>query len=421
MATVRRGRKAKVPKTELGIFLQKHLDSRGLTRAEFAKRLGVSPPTIARMLNGDTKVIHSQQIHVESISNVLGLDEAERQTFLKIVGGASFALTTGTQAPATLKYHIDLDLAEDHAQTLQYLLNQGGDVQHVVKSAGMWYSALLNSSSDAKEVRLATIQIRFGLLLGGAQEVILPWYKRTHALQIYDSIENDVISRFKLNTFQHEYAILHSRRAPLYRDLYNYDESRKQFDDGRYWAKSIDNPALRITLFDHAHISATLGQETQWHRQIEEAYREALAMGHSYRDAALVELSHVEAEGYKRLAFNPYKELPRQLRLKYAKKAYDIFVKSLTLTEQCDDVYSSVAQISTEQTARGHSLLTRVGLAQCLVLVDPEEAIRIIEQIRNDILIHYPGLVVKIERTLSVAQGQLHVHRSNPLLLFARE
>src|SRR5260221_14011325 len=142
MHSKRRGPKAKIPTNELGLFVQKHLDTMNITRTELAKRLQVSASTIVRMLNGDTRVI--QRVRPENICEALELDEMNRRKFLKIASAAGFALATGKTAPEVIvRYKTDIDLVDDHLKALQYLLDQGGHAQHVWESAQLWYNTLL--------------------------------------------------------------------------------------------------------------------------------------------------------------------------------------------------------------------------------------------------------------------------------------
>lgn len=230
----RRGRRSSQPRTELGLLIQKHIDHLGITRAELAQRLHVSSSTVGRLLNGDTRVV--QRVSAESICDALGLDEMDRREFMKLAGGvsaATFAFATGASASKLSKSLVDLDLANDHADALSRLINQG-DVRFVMESAQRWYNRLLQNPPDKDQYYAAT-QIRYGILLGSAQEFVLPWFQRSQAaIQTYNSIEQEVILRFGVRTFRHEYANLLSHRAPLYREIGQYEESGLQFEDGIY-------------------------------------------------------------------------------------------------------------------------------------------------------------------------------------------
>src|SRR5579859_1371190 len=138
----RRGRRSSQPRTELGLLIQKHIDRLGITRAELAQRLHVSSSTVGRLLNGDTRVV--QRMSALSICDALELDEMDRREFMKLAGVASastFAFATGAQMPKLSRSRIDLELAEDHADALERLLDIG-ESHYVLRSAKQWYDKL---------------------------------------------------------------------------------------------------------------------------------------------------------------------------------------------------------------------------------------------------------------------------------------
>lgn len=100
MPTAQRGRKARKPQTDLGIFLQTRLDARNLKRFELAQRLQVSPATLGRLLNGETKTVTS--INSEDICCALALNDQEKQELLKLLTGIeSRALTLLSEVSRT--------------------------------------------------------------------------------------------------------------------------------------------------------------------------------------------------------------------------------------------------------------------------------------------------------------------------------
>lgn len=404
-AHTRSGRRVTSPATELGKFIQQRLDSMRITRVEFARRMGVSPSTVGRLLNGETRVV--QRVSAQGICEILALDDTNRRTFLQLVGKAStatFALATGTAIPKTPKYKIDLELAEDHANALSCLLNQG-EARYVRESSQRWYSRLLQEQSAVKDTHLGAVQIRFGLLLGAAQEFTLPWYQRDQvAIQTYNSIEDNVICRFDMNTFRQEYAIVLSHRAPLYRALGRFDESATEFDDALYWVQTVDDPRLRANLFrSRIHAKAVQGDEIRWAKELEEACRDAQCTSIPYTEENLAMLNYAEGEGYKRFAFNPRRELPMSLRAKYAQHALQSFEHSRKYTQQ--------------QPMAQH-LLMQVSEAQCFIWIELEEAICRIEQIREIVERFFPALLNKINSTLHFARQRLQTRRNDFPLLF---
>ncbi len=403
--TNRRGRPTIAPTTQSGIFLQKKLDELRLTRRSLAKRLGVSSSTVGRLLNGDTRVV--QRISAEAICEALGLDEVQRRDFLKIIGAAgagTFALPTGADAPRTVKYKVDLDLLNDYADSLQHLINKG-EAQYVMEKAQHWYHTLLQEPPYVKDTRLAETQIRFGILFGASQEFVFPWYQRGHtAIRTYNHIENNVICRFNLDTFRHLYANLLSHRAPLYREIGQFEESARQFEDGIYWLRYVDDPLLRANLFrSRIHVRAVQGDALQWARELEEARRDALQTGNVFYEELIGLLDYVEGEGYKRLAFNIHRVPPEQMRTEYARRALYSLAQSRS---------------KTAWYPRAHHMLTQISEAQCLVWLDPEEATRIAEQLHVEAIVAYPALLAKINRTLLFARERMQLRPGDEPLLF---
>jgi hypothetical protein len=125
-----------------------------------------------------------------------------------------------------------LELAESRIADLRGELYKGkaSDVQ---KEAQLWYSKLIHAGLPETDPYIASIQVQFGILLGQAQEATLPWYQRCKAsVQTYNDVEERIILRFPLNRFQADYARLLALRAPMYRELGEFNESIVQFKDG---------------------------------------------------------------------------------------------------------------------------------------------------------------------------------------------
>ncbi len=443
MPTRHRGRQARIPKTELGTFIHQRLEALNMTRTELGKRLGVSASTIGRMLHGDTKVI--QRVTPESISNALELDDVNRRAFLKIAGTAGFALTTGAVAPKVIvRRTIDLDLADHQAKFLQYMLDQGCYRQELMVSTQLWYDKLMEQDPNTKDLRLAQAQVRFGVILGSIQYFSLPWYQRPRAVRVFNMVEN-IISRFamedihlkdKLVPIQKEYATLLSLRAPLYRDFSQrpppdevrisdnayLSRSNADYDMGIFYAQRVNDPLLLSILLRHRfHNSAILGSEKLWEYQIEEAREQSQYISTDYREGILALINDEKAEGYKRLAFNINKEFSRRTRREYAERALQGLEESLAEIKRFPKAEDLLMQVTIERSLIAQSLLVKVDQAQCLILIEPKEAIHLIEQIWHDIEKSYPALLQKMKRTLHFAQEQLYTPNSNPLLLFVHD
>ncbi len=402
--SARRGRRSTLPTTDLGKFIQQKLDSMKITRAQFAEKLGVSPATIGRLLNGDTKVVRS--VNVQGMYEALELDDMDRRTFLQVIGAATsatFALATGVSVPKTARYRVDPDLISDHADALSRLLDEG-QADYVRKSAQLWYDKLMQEPSK-KDVRLGSLQIRFGILLGAAQEFTLPWYHRDRvAIQTYKSIEESVIERFGLNTFAHEHALLLSHQAPLHRAMRRFEESSKEFEDAIYWVRDVDDPRLRATLFrDRIHGNAVLGNELHWAYQLDEARKDAARTTSVFDSEIFLMLNYAEGEGLKRFAFNTRKELSYQVRAEYARRALQIFAP----------LHNDQSQQNMPQY-----LLMQVSEAQCLIWLDPYETIFRLQKIRNLAELFFPALLKKMDTTLLFAQKRLNACKGDSPLQF---
>ncbi len=274
-----------------------------------------------------------------------------------------------------------------------------------MESAQLWYHKLISEQPYSKDTRIGSVQVRYGLLLGQAREAVLPWYQRDHAvIQAYDHVESHVICRFSQKTFRQEYARLYAWRAPVYREMGQLEESALQFKDGISWATAAGNVLLRADLLRYrAHISAVQGNELQWLREIEEARKDTQYIIPDYRKEALGMIDYAEAEGYKRLAFNPRLELSLQRRAVYAAHALQCFAQ---------------AQQALEQQPYTKRLVAQVSRAQCLIWLDPVEALILAEQLRREAMQFYPTLLAKIDRTIRFAQQRLQLRKSDPLPIF---
>ena len=432
----RRGRHAKIPTTELGLFIQQRLDTMNITRTELAKRLKVSASTIVRMLNGDTRVI--QRVRPENICEALELDEMNRRSFFKLASSAGFALATGAIIPKVIIRHtIDLDLANHQAKFLQHLLDQGSHVQEVIENAQFWYDKLMQEDPHTKDMHLAIMQIGFGMILGSAQYFALPFYQRPRAIRVFNAVESRILRldiealRFKDESvpIRREYAGLLSQRAQLYRDFSQRApldqggtssneylvKSDADYDMCIFWAEHVNDPLLlSMPMRQRFHNSAILGEKKIWEHQIEKAYEQTHQINADYREGALALINCTKAEGYKRLAFTIYKEFPKQTRIEYAQRAFYGLGQSLADLEHSSGAQNLLQLTVIERSLLAYSLLVKVDQAQCLILVDPEEAVNLIEQIWNDTVSFYPALLPKLKRTFRFAKEQLQQCGSNP-------
>jgi hypothetical protein len=164
---------------------------------------------------------------VDILSEALGTDtiRVDRCEFLKLAGlGTGTFLATATSmtplernaVPVLMRYgSICLELGESRIAELQGELYRG-KAPDVLKEAQQWYNKLTRAGLPETDPYIATTQLRFGILLGQAQETTLPWYQRCEAaIRTYNDVEERVILRFPLNRFQGDYARLLALRQSL--------------------------------------------------------------------------------------------------------------------------------------------------------------------------------------------------------------
>ena len=420
--------------SELGQFIQKHLKSLDMTQTELAKRLGVNRSSVSRILNGSTQYI--RRVDSESLCEALELNvkdrqdfhmlvkemqEMNRRSFLEKAGKAvvtSFAFSVGV--PHLIKYRTNLDLAKDHVNWLERRLGEGDKPEAIMKSASLWYRKLTEEAPQTKEQPLAEVQIQFGLLLGNAQSLALPLDQRAAAAIPTFNAVNAIIDNFGLHTFfMREYAQLLAHRGVHYRGLGLIQQSDDDYKFGIDLAERSEDPLLRVTLLRLlAHNRAVRGEEDAWSRQLDEGERASSRLSPPYRAGALAHLAYVRAGGYRRLAFNTRLNLPRSIRIAYAEKALTSAARSYEAIERDPESSRLLLQTVDERNPRAHYLTAQVADAQCFILLDPEETIRRIEHLWDEVMKFYPSLLPRMRQTLRIAQGQLQKPRINPLLLF---
>jgi transcriptional regulator with XRE-family HTH domain len=383
-----RGRPAKLPANPLAAFLQKHLQANGIKRQELARRLHVSPSTISRLLNGDTETVHS--MNEGSICQALNMDDGERRKFQELIHGGLlhekklFALVT-TKG-------IDLDWADYYAEELQRQFDQG-NAKYVLEEAKRYY----NMRYPAKDVRSPEILMRFGKLLATAQDVLLPWNDRIlPTIHTYDRIENMLFSfpLKKIPSYQTHYAYILAHRAPLYREIGQLGESSREFTIAlEECIREVDDIDLHVELYySRAHVWVVQGNIHNWLRDLEAARAVAQTAHGDQRKQLLGLITYTQGEGYKRLAYNNRLNLSSRQRTHYAAQGLACFEQT-----------GFVAQ----RRWAAHALIHGVAEAQCLVSLDPNEAIRRCEQMRIRAEQVYPSIVQKINTTIAAAQRLL--------------
>lgn len=388
-----RGRPSKPPATTFAVWFDKLLTSRHVSRMWLAKTLCVAPATISRFIEGK---LNPLRVFTEyDVMNALELSATKRRTFIRLAIHAGIALYAG---PQVARYRqVDFDLANAHADELQHALTRG-EVHAVAENAQQYFNRLMNQYPEHKDARVATIQLRFGFLLGAAQEASLPWFQRSHAtIATYTRMEDEILSAFDFNTFIPARANLLERRAPLWREIQRFEEGLLEFDDALFFARDEHDPALLVTLCrNRAHISAVTGDRKTWEKDLAHALRYTQKLPSPLREEHMALVGYSRAEGFKRLAYSTLPGLSLAQRERYARQAYQTFIDVRHLEE-------------TQWQA--HGILAGVSDAQCLVWLDPRAALDRLHQLRTPALQSYPSLITKIERAEQFAWQRLAATR----------
>lgn len=413
----KRGRPPTNPTTPLARFLTSRMSALGLSRQDFATRLGTTTSTVSRLLNGQTTA--ARGITESRICKALELTGMNRREFLRLARAAT-AFTMAASV-ATLKHrHMDLDLVDDRVAEL-YQLMRHGEAEMVLRHAQRWHDQLAGASLSPTDPRAAAAKVRVGLVLGAAQEVVLPWYRRAPMIiRTYERTAQEAIYPFALETVAYQYAQILERLAPLYRELGNFTQSVAYFDDALAFLSTGQPPQAgynhRVLLADHvglnvddvealrsgllrnrAHIWAVQGNEMLWRQDIQAAYRLAERAAPERRTVLVGLIQYSEGEGYKRLAYARRLAQADDLRARYARQALAAFDRERP--HRAGQWYS-------------HDLLARVAEAQCLVWLDPNEAILQAERLRETAGRISPGMLDKIARTITHARLRLTARRN---------
>ncbi len=384
---------------------------------ELCRRTGINKGTLQQVEKIGRSLPESDRSKlVEILSEALETTNKhfDRRKFLALAGLGTVALPKQAMDLPTTECHISLltkygdiclELAELHLSNLRRELYQGR-ASFVEQEAEKWYHKL---DLPETEIQLATMQLRFGILLGQAQEAVYPWYQRCHiAIQTYNDVEERILSQFLPKSFQADYAMLHALRAPLYRELGEFEQSVNNFRYGCDYAEEIGDVFLETTLMRNlAHLWIVRGNEEKWHKGIERSRKRS---SKSQQLSCLVELEY--AGGYRRLAYHPLKQLSANERKQYAERAIDLF-------EHAQTTYSDPWAPDTNLIgADGHPLLIGVIKAQCFVWIDPYETLRLIEELKPQVTLLFPALLAKMDFTASCAKKMLATRKNNPIPLF---
>lgn len=404
-----------------GKTVQMYRTALGWSLGELGRRTGINKGTLQQIEQSGRSIPERDRIKlVKVVSEALEATNKcfDRRKFFALAGVETTAVPkqaidpppTERRASCLLTQYSDicLELAESHISNLQRELYQGR-ASFVMEEARKWYRKLTNPDLPETDIQLAAAQLRFGILLGQAQEAVYPWYQRCNiALQTYNQVEGRVISQFLLNSFQADYAMLHALRAPLYREIGKFAESVDEFNHGCDYAAQIGDLFLETTLMRNlAHLRIVQGDECKWHDGIERSRNKSST---SQQLSSLVELEY--AGGYRRLAYHPMKSLSQKMRKDYAQRALGRFEYAQTI---CPEPWTPHTGLI---GADGHPLLIAVIKAQCFVWIDPSETLRIIEELRPQVTLLFPALLAKMDFTASCAKQMLARKKNDPIPVF---
>lgn len=290
----------------------------------------------------------------------------------------------------------------------------------VKQQASNTYSALLNGGGFQHDFVLALHTIRAGIRLAQAEEAVVAWFERSQrAIKMYDHVEQfvieQVVDRFKHDPdfakITYERAKLIALRAPLYREIGEYEFSIKQADRGATFARDIDDVTLLTDLLrNKAHVRAVQGQSALWEEAMHDA--EVATGRRGIRDMALKGLhTYHLAEGKRRLAFDHRKPVPLPNRMRYSEEAIALFALSRQQLEGWE--LQDVAVGSSR-----HPLIPRVSAAQCRIWLDPRRAIGELEALRVEAQRDHPSLVAKIDYSIECARQLDTWRQHNPMPVF---
>ncbi len=324
----------------------------------------------------------------------------KRRDFLKLARDMSACAvipgamrSMGTNAPLLMKYSlVDLDHAEYTVSELQNHFHRG-NASYVLKEAKRYLRQLEQTPLPAEITRATEIQMRFYMLLARAQECLLPWYERVSpTIGTYDYIEAAILSKLPQSSYPRHHAQLLARRAPLYRESGNMGKSLEQFTLAlNHCHNEVADTELLVELYySRAHIWAIKGDERLWQIDLQRAKEYAQKAGHASSNLLRLAM-YTEGEGYKRLAFNKRLDITKDRRAWCATQGIARFQYS---------------HLEKSQWV-GHAILNQVAEAQCLILLEPEEAIRRAESLRGEAQRLYPSIVQKIDRTINAARQHL--------------
>jgi hypothetical protein len=340
--------------------------------------------------------------------DMMAFDPSKRMTLQKLLATLGMGVGINSHdllSSAAIEKTLDLDLVNHSMDSLRRLLAKG-EALYVMDASQMLYNKCLQALSSSRDIHVAETQFHLGMLVGTAQEYVLPWYQRDQTvIQTYNHIEENILDKFAMNALlRQEYLRLRAKRGRHYRVLWQFEKCIKECEECLISLEEGDSCSLRTHfLCERAHIEATRGDEWLWMQKLEEARRGVLNMPQTDREMGLNQVNYMQGEGYKRFAFHTQKDFSISMREKYAKYALDQFPQW---------------QGATIEVPGFEALVVQVSRAQCFILIDPDEAIHQAEQLRKQAELQYPTLLDKIYRVSFLAQQRLQMSSSEFAQIF---
>jgi transcriptional regulator with XRE-family HTH domain len=368
-----------------------------------AKDLGLCEPS--DKASGSTPNFVFVAFSKQGDTVVVQFDESKRQVLREMLGliGAGTVVIDSkippvkTNTPITL----DLEVVEDYVDSLSKLVASGG-ARHVGQQSRKLYNALAQQCSNDPYV--ATTQFKIGMLLATAQEYTLPWYQRNQSvMQTYDTLERDVLPKCSLDArFLHQKLV--AKRSRYHRLLWQFDEGAKECEMALLQMKPDEDFSLYTHFVcERAHIEATRGDRILWLHKLEDARRSVSGLeGVSYTKA-LNQINYIQGEGYKRFAYHTRNDYTIAEREKFARLA-------LIHCDKWDG--------ATIEDPIFEAMVVQTSRAQCMILIDPHEALRLAEHIRSQITQRYPTLLDKVHRVEFLAHRRLTTPNDDFLQIF---
>lgn len=354
-----------------------------------AEELGLAP-------NFDTFIV---TVSKQGDAIMVKFDENKRKTLAKMgLGTSALIIGSGFSLPAKANTP-DLELIENHISSLTRLMING-ETEYVAQQAENFYKSLSTKYPGDKTV--APVRLNAGLILATAKEYTLPWYQRsTHVFQIYNELETMIQECSLVNSPLHTRLI--ARRGRYRRVLWDFDKGIQECNQALSNSVMQENYELYTHfLCECAHIEATRGDEIEWLHKLEKARRDVLILSEEQRTKALNQINYIQGEGYKRFAYHTNKKIALSERKKYANLA-------LKHLDRWDGASIEVPGFE--------YLVVQVSKAQCMILIDPEEALNLAESIREKVL-NYPTLLDKIHRIDLLAHRRLTASDDSFVQLF---